>query len=199
MKNLRLVLLFCFLTGCSSNPNNHWAGPLKLIGLSDRTLLERTSTWALSKESRIYVVLAENELLDQEFHSNLIRAIQRYFPAAIAGSNRESLEQALDSAILNGQDFLIYPRIWQRRDRVGWNKIFRKEVNISDIQKAEFKIDLALFAVQPGFNARIAGNTSSLKSVDSVQFQSIGSVFTGQGDEMLWSSLDKYLRYLSQY
>ena len=93
MKNLSLVLLFLVLAGCSSNPYNHWNGPLKSVGLRDRTLLERTGTWALSKESRIYVVLAENELLDEDFHGNLVRAVQRYFPAAIAGSDREDLKE----------------------------------------------------------------------------------------------------------
>ena len=199
MKNLCHVLLIFLITGCSSNPYNHWSGPLKSIGLRDRSVLERTGTWALSKESRIYVVLTENEMLDQEFHDNLVRAVQRYFPAATAGSDREDLAESLDTAVLNEHDFLLFPQIWQKQDRIGWNRLLRKEVEITDIQKAKFKIDLALYSVQPGFNARIAGNTSSLKSVDSLQFQSVGGMLTGQGDEMLWSSLDEYLRHLSQY
>ena len=95
MKNSHLVMLFFFLTGCSTNPYDHWQGPLKSLGLRDRTLLERTSSWALAKESRIYVVLAENELLDLEFHNNLVNAVQRYFPAATAGETGKGLRNQL--------------------------------------------------------------------------------------------------------
>ena len=101
--------------------------------------------------------------------------------------------------MLYEQDFLLYPQVWQNQDRVGWNRLLKKEIEITEIQQAELKIDLALYSVQPALNARIAGNKSSLKSVDSVQFQSSGGVFTSSGNEMLWSTLDAYLRHLSQY
>ncbi|MFT4711761.1 MAG: hypothetical protein ACJAVI_001334 [Candidatus Azotimanducaceae bacterium] len=199
MKYVVIVVLLSMISSCSSNPYDHWHGPLQSIGLRDRTVLERSSSWALSKESKIYVVMANNDLLNQEVHQNLVRAVQRYFPAASAGAHREDLSESLDTAVLHEQDFLLYPQIWQSQDRVGWNKLLKKDIEITDIQQAEFKIDLALYSVQPGMNARIAGNKSSLKSVDSIQFQSAGSIFTHSGNEMLWSSLDAYLRHLSQY
>lgn len=199
MKYVVIVVLLSLISSCSSNPYDHWHGPLQSIGLRDRTLLERSGSWALSKESKIYVVMARNDLLDQETHENLVRAVRRYFPATSAGADREGLAESLDTAVLHDQDFLLYPEIWQNENRIGWNRLLKKEIEITDIQQAEFKIDLALYSVQPGLNARVARNASSLKSVDSVQFQSSGGVFTSTGNEMLWRSLDAYLRHLSQY
>ena len=199
MKYVVIVVCFSLISSCSSNSYHHWQGPLQSIGLRDRTTLERSSTWALSRESKIYVVMAKDDLLNQEIHENLVRAVRRYFPETIAGADREGLAESLDTAVLYEQDFLLYPQVWQNQDRVGWNRLLKKEIEITEIQQAEFKIDLALYSVQPALNARIAGNKSSLKSVDSVQFQSSGGVFTSSGNEMLWSTLDAYLRHLSQY
>ena len=193
------IVISILLSGCSANPYDHWHGPLQTIGLSDRTLLERSDTWGLAKESKIYVVLADNELMDPGLHENITRAVQRYFPASVAGTTREDLAESLDTAVLNEQDFLLYPQVWERKDRIGWNQLLKKKIEITAVRKAELRIDLALYSVQPGYNARIAGNTSSLKSVDNVQFQSSGGIFTGSGDGMLWPTLDDYLRHLSQY
>ena len=107
MKYVVIVVLLSMISSCSSNPYDHWHGPLQSIGLRDRTVLERSSSWALSRESKIYVVLADNDLLNQEVHQNLVRAVQRYFPAASAGAHREDLAESLDTAVLHEQEFLL--------------------------------------------------------------------------------------------
>ena len=193
------ILISALISSCSSSPYNHWHGPLQTIGLRDRTTLERSGNWALSKESKIYIVFAENELLDEGLHDNLAQTVKRYFPASMVGTMREGLAESLDTAVLNDQDFLLYPQVWEREDRTGWNVLLKKKAQVTDLQKSRLKVDIALYSIQPGLNARIAGNTSSLKSVDNIQFQSSGGIFTGTGDEMLWPTLDEYLRHLSQY
>ncbi|MFT7685244.1 MAG: hypothetical protein ACI9FB_000587 [Candidatus Azotimanducaceae bacterium] len=187
MKRLLGLCSILLLASCASDQTNSWRGAIGWSGLVDQKKIVSGNHWAIDQNVDIYIAAPHQALLDDQFHEQLTQQFRRYYPKTRAALHPESLKQSLVSAQYAGMDYLVYPIIKDRVTRKGFDMVAVKDIKIGELRRASLDMDILIYAA------------NSEEIVDHLQINTKASIFSPKRHSLIWSSLNAYLKKLSQY